>query len=157
MAKIIAVEENIITIGTDDGAIKEVRPMDLNFSPKIGDKVEIFETETKTVVTKAEEKEINQSAAPAGGININMNNQQTVTAPQTVALANGTIAVNKVIYCVLAFFLGWCGAHKFYSHRIGAGICYIIFCWTFIPALIAFIEFIVALCKKSDPNGLILV
>lgn len=155
MSKIIAVDENVITIGTDDGTIKEVRPCDVNFVPQVGDKVEIFETETKTVVTKVEDK-TSVNNMPAGGININMNNQQTVNAPNTV-VANGTIAVNKVVYCILAFFLGWCGAHKFYSHRIGAGICYLIFCWTIIPGFIAFIEFIVALCKKSDANGMILV
>lgn len=116
MAKIIAIDEERITIGTDDGGIKEIRPTDINFSAKIGDKVDIFETETRTVVTKAEEEKPQQNySMPAGGININMNNNQNVTAPQTVALANGTKAVNKVVYCLLAFFLGGIGVHKFYA------------------------------------------
>ena len=65
--------------------------------------------------------------------------------------------VNKTVYLLLAFFLGGLGAHKFYAGKIGAGICYLLFCWTYVPAFIAFIEFIVAACQKSDANGNILV
>ena len=59
--------------------------------------------------------------------------------------------------CLLAFFLGGIGIHKFYVGKIGAGILFILFCWTFIPSFIAFIELIVGLCKKADANGNILV
>ena len=41
---------------------------------------------------------------------------------------------------VLALLLGGIGAHKFYLDRTGQGILYLIFCWTFVPAIIAFIE-----------------
>lgn len=155
MSKILDITDTVITIGTDDGGIKEVRSSDVNFVPHIGDKVEIFETESRTIVSKVEEKRENMSM-PAGGININMNNAQTMQTPQYM-LANGTVAVNKVIYCLLCFFLGGIGAHKFYAKRAGTGLLYLLFCWTFIPAIIAFVEFIAALCKKADPNGLILV
>lgn len=155
MAKIISIQNEVASIGTDEGSIKEVRMMDLNFSPSVGDEVEIFETENKTLVTK-KEKPVEQMAMPAGGININMTNTQTQTAPATV-IANGTKAVNKLVYCLLAFFFGGVGAHKFYAGKTGTGILFIIFCWTFIPAFIAFIDLIVGLCKKSDANGMILV
>ena len=155
MAKILDITDTVISIGTDDGGIKEIRTSDINFVPHIGDKVEIFETETRTIVSKVDEKKAD-NAMPAGGKNINMNNTQTMQTPQ-VMLANGTVAVNKLVYCLLCFFLGGIGAHKFYAHKTGSGILYLLFCWTFIPALIAFIEFIVALCKKPDANGLILV
>ncbi len=61
--------------------------------------------------------------------------------------------VNKVAYVLLAFFLGGIGAHKFYSGKIGTGIVYLIFSWTFIPSIIAFVEFIIALTKTSDEYG----
>ena len=72
-------------------------------------------------------------------------------------IANNTKAVNKVVYCLLAFFLGGIGIHKFYAGKIGTGILFILFCWTFIPGIIAFIDFIIGICKKSDANGNILV
>lgn len=155
MPKILDITDTVITIGTDDGGIKEVRSSDVNFVPHIGDKVEIFETESRTIISKVEEKNETMSM-PAGGININMSNNQTMQ-PAQYMLANGTVAVNKLIYCLLCFFLGGIGAHKFYAKRAGTGLLYLLFCWTFIPAIIAFVEFIAALCKKADANGLILV
>lgn len=153
MAKIISIDGDVVSIGTDDGGIKEVRSIDLNFSPTVGDEVEVFETETKTIVSKKEVKK--DIDADNGRININVSNTQTTGQP--VYVANGTKAVNKVVYCLLALFLGGLGVHKFYAGKIGMGILYIVFCWTCIPSFIAFIEFIIALCKKSDSNGMILV
>lgn len=42
MNKIIAIQGDIIKIGTDNGGIKEVRRADIGFEPQIGDKVDIF-------------------------------------------------------------------------------------------------------------------
>lgn len=89
------------------------------------------------------------------GININLSNNQNGYQPMYVA--NNTKAVNKVVYCLLAFFFGGIGVHKFYAGKIGSGILYFLFCWTFVPAVVAFIELVVALCKKADVNGNILV
>jgi len=41
---------------------------------------------------------------------------------------------------LLALFLGGVGGHKFYMGETGLGIVYLLFCWTYIPAIIAFIE-----------------
>lgn len=155
MAKILSIQNDIITIGTDDGSLKEVRAVDLNFVPHINDEVEIFETETKTIVSKAEKQNSGQPFSP-NGININLQNNQGYPN-QTVMVANGTVAVNKVIYCLLAVFFGGVGVHKFYSKKVGTGLCFLLFCWTGIPTIISVIEAIIALCKKSDPNGMILV
>lgn len=65
--------------------------------------------------------------------------------------------VNKVLYCILAFLFGGIGAHKIYAGRIGAGLVYFLFCWSGVPALIAFVEFIICLTKESDANGNIVV
>ena len=84
-----------------------------------------------------------------------MNNSNTNTTP--VMSTNNTVVVNKVIYCVLCFFLGGIGIHKFYAGKTGTGILYLVFCWTGIPAIIAFIEFIIALCKHADNKGNIMI
>lgn len=47
---------------------------------------------------------------------------------------------DKVVAALVAFFLGWIGIHKFYLGQTGAGILYLLFCWTGIPAIIAFFE-----------------
>jgi TM2 domain-containing membrane protein YozV len=49
---------------------------------------------------------------------------------------------NKGIATLFCFFLGAFGAHKFYLGQIGQGICYFLLSWTFVPALIAFVEFV---------------
>ncbi len=48
---------------------------------------------------------------------------------------------SKSTAIVLCFFLGTFGLHKFYLGQIVAGVFYLLFCWTGIPSLIAFIEF----------------
>ncbi len=67
------------------------------------------------------------------------------------------IKVNKVIYGLLAIFLGGIGVHKFYSGKTGMGILYLVFCWTGIPAIIGIIEGCMALGKTADSDGSILV
>ncbi|WP_180073870.1 MULTISPECIES: TM2 domain-containing protein [unclassified Acinetobacter] len=56
----------------------------------------------------------------------------------------------RIVAALLAFFLGGFGIHKFYLGRIGWGIVYLLFCWTFIPSIVAFIEFIVYLCTSDE-------
>lgn len=57
---------------------------------------------------------------------------------------------NRIVAVLLAFFLGGFGFHKFYLGKIFQGLLYLIFCWTFIPAIIAFFEAIIYLCMSDD-------
>ena len=47
---------------------------------------------------------------------------------------------DKTTAFLLAWFLGGIGVHKFYLGQNGMGIIYVLFCWTFIPAFLAFFE-----------------
>ena len=48
--------------------------------------------------------------------------------------------LNPTTALLLALFLGGFGAHWFYAGRPGLAICYLLFCWTLIPPLIALAE-----------------
>lgn len=124
MAKIIKTDNNITTIGMDNGSIKEVRTASLSFRPKINDSVEVYESADQIIISK---------------------------------VAEAKHCVNKISYALFAFFLGGFGAHKFYAGKTAQGFLYLIFFWTFIPGIIAFIEFILALAKEADSNGNICV
>jgi len=50
---------------------------------------------------------------------------------------------SRVTAGLLALFLGGFGAHHFYLGHTGRGILYLLFAWTLIPAVIAFIEALV--------------
>lgn len=65
--------------------------------------------------------------------------------------------VNKVIYIVLAVFLGSFGVHKFYARKTGMGLLFLVFCWTGIPQILAIISAIIVLFKPSDEQGNVLV
>ena len=153
MPKVISISQETVTLGLESGSLREVRMVDLNFQPQVGDEVELYETENRIVVIK---KEPTRQQIPEGGIHINVSNENQAAGVIATQVITGKV-VNKVVYCILALFLGGIGVHKFYAGRIGAGICYLLFCWTCIPAFIALIEFIVALCKKSDSYGNIVV
>ena len=58
---------------------------------------------------------------------------------------------DRVTAALLALFLGGLGAHHFYLGNTALGVIYLLFCWTFIPAIVSCIEGIVFLCM-SDSN-----
>ena len=64
--------------------------------------------------------------------------------------AMATSSKNKVTAGVFALLLGGVGVHKFYLGQVGAGVLYVLFCWTFIPSLIALVEGIQLLTMPDD-------
>ena len=57
---------------------------------------------------------------------------------------------SKTTFLVLAFFLGGIGLHRMYLGQVSTGLLYLIFCWTYIPAIIALFEFIINLCTSDE-------
>lgn len=77
--------------------------------------------------------------------------QQTVYVQQPVNPERANWPVkSKIVAGILALLLGGIGVHKFYLGQTGKGVLYILFCWTCIPALIAFIEGIMILCSNDE-------
>ncbi|HOJ94490.1 MAG TPA: zinc-ribbon domain and TM2 domain-containing protein [Fervidobacterium nodosum] len=56
---------------------------------------------------------------------------------------------SPIIAALLALFLGGVGAHRFYLGQWW-GIIYIVFCWTYIPMIIAAIEGIYWLFHQKE-------
>lgn len=56
---------------------------------------------------------------------------------------------SRVTAGILALLLGGLGIHKFYLDKVGLGLVYLLFCWTFIPAIIAGVEGIIYLVQDD--------
>lgn len=57
---------------------------------------------------------------------------------------------SKLAAALFALFLGGIGIHKFYLGQVGWGIVYLLFCWTFIPAVVAFVEAILLFVMSDE-------
>lgn len=58
--------------------------------------------------------------------------------------------VSKAALLLLTFFLGGLGAHKFYLGKNWQGAFCLIFFWTYIPALIALVEFFIYVFTSAE-------
>jgi TM2 domain-containing membrane protein YozV len=57
---------------------------------------------------------------------------------------------SKLAAVLFSFFLGSFGFHKFYLGRIGTGVLYLLFCWTFIPSVLGIIDAILLLIMSDE-------
>ncbi|MFO0635186.1 MAG: NINE protein [Nannocystaceae bacterium] len=57
---------------------------------------------------------------------------------------------DKSTAAILALFMGGLGVHKFYLGRIGAGLVYLVFSLTFIPAILGLIDFFILALMDPD-------
>ncbi|MFB6200538.1 MAG: TM2 domain-containing protein [Halorhabdus sp.] len=57
---------------------------------------------------------------------------------------------DQVTAGILALLLGGLGAHKFYQGNTKLGLVYLCLFWTFIPAILAFVEGILILVADED-------
>lgn len=70
--------------------------------------------------------------------------------PQTYNLVVNTSGKSKTTAGILAILLGGLGVHKFYLGQTGKGILYLLFCWTYIPAILGVIEGITYLTSSDE-------
>lgn len=160
MAKVLKANISKTKIGMDDGTIFEIDTSLLNFIPSEGDIVEVFKSDDEVIVNKINNKsddvEFFKKSEPITINNINNidNNNNNYNSMNNGAFEYGR-RVNKVVYIVLALFLGAFGGHKFYSGQIGKGIMYLLFSWTMIPFILAILSAIKALFTPADQYGYI--
>lgn len=130
MAKIIEVRGTRVTVGFGDGSMKELPLSVFDFSPAIGQEVEVYASDDKILVI------------PKEGQNNGL-----------IWETRDGIWINRILYALLAIFLGGIGVHKFVARKYFMGVVYLLFCWTGIPALVGFIEGIMAFGGKTDSFG----
>lgn len=157
MPKIIGINGEDVLIGLDGGAYVETKKSDMEFAPALGELVEVFQNENGVTVTKKEWEshtyaDYVQGSSERAESTVERNYQAETPGQNLVKERK---KVNKVVYCLLTIFLGGLGVHKFYAGKIVLGVVYLLFCWTYIPMLISFVEFIIGLCQKADENGMI--
>ena len=74
------------------------------------------------------------------------------------AVASGEAKlVSKTTYVCLAVLLGWIGAHEFYAGRTARGILDVIFCWTFVPWIVAIVQAIRVAREETVEPGRVLI
>lgn len=75
--------------------------------------------------------------------------ESALSCPHCGARQRVTPGKNKTVAGLLAIFLGGLGIHRFYLGQWW-GLFYLLFCWTLIPSIVAFIEGIVFLVSSDQ-------
>lgn len=70
--------------------------------------------------------------------------------PRCGAKQYPTNKLSKSMALLMCFFFGAFGGHRFYLGRPVSGVLYLLFFWTLIPPLIAFVEFFILLCSSEE-------
>lgn len=146
--KVIRIDASNAIVGCDNGTTKTYPLSAFNYTPMVGDEVQVYGDGANAIIAKASQNN-QQGNNGAGSQNVYVNVAQPATA--------GGHKVNKVAYCIICLLLGGIGIHSFYAGKIGQGVCMLLFCWTWIPAIIALVQLIKALCTPADANGMIYV
>ncbi len=138
MAKILAVTPDYVSIGMDNGELRDAPIQVFNFVPQVGDEVEVFESGQKIIISKIEKA--NQQLYPQQPFYQNPYPQQPAQQMPNIIINNANNNVNsnqnyngmymgrpknKWVAIILCIFLGFVGAHKFYEGKTGMGILYL--------------------------------
>ena len=80
---------------------------------------------------------------------------KNMTDSQRMIFQSEMIKVRKDrnVALLITLFFGGVGAHHFYLSKIGFGVLYLVFCWTFIPVIIAFFELFFIIKRVDGYNS----
>ena len=131
MAEIVAIDGATVRVGGEDGAISSLPIAALRYSnPQVGDQVRVYRDASETVVTKV------GVLAQSSGFSADEDRRR----------------VNKVLYVLMALFLGGLGVHRFLRGQVGLGILMIFVGWLTL-GIWPLIDFIISLVKLSAYPG----
>lgn len=135
-AKVIKSDDVNVTLGYDDGTFEEIPRAELKIGTfvKDGTILDVYKNGEAKIYT------IHSSSFGEIG-------------DKVTSEVQGKHRVSKIAYILCALFLGGLGVHKFLAGKWVLGIIYIVFCWTFIPAIVALVEAIIAATKTADVYG----
>lgn len=130
--------------------------MSANVCPQCGAPIDPGATECRFCGEKVATQQVNQQMN-AQPVYVQQPQPVYVQPQQPVYVQQPQTAINpawpvksKVAAGILALFFGGLGVHKFYLGKVGMGILYLCFCWTYIPAIVGFIEGIIYLCSNDE-------
>ena len=113
----------------------------------------IFIAPMKTIKTKKSNKKAKASKKNVKKPNKKVTKEEIKKEIKKVVTTYRGKKVNKAAYAVLTILFGCIGVNKFYAKEIKSGILRLLFCWTFIPAILSIAEFITVLTEKTDKKG----
>lgn len=135
----VAIQETQVTASTiqEPSAGSQALSADLSgFRSTGGAYIADIQSEANQVASKKPCRACHQMIHPEAEICPHCGVRQTL--PPAPAPKVGT--KSRTTAGILGILLGGLGIHKFYLGQGGVGLLYLVFCWTYIPAIIGFIE-----------------
>jgi TM2 domain-containing membrane protein YozV len=130
MMKVLNItDDRMVQVGTPGGELLDISEGKFNFTPRVGDRVNVYGSGDNVIVEKAE-------------------------APPVAAAAPRTGAKSKMVAGLLGIFLGGIGIHSFYLGKTTIGVIQIVvsFVTCGLGSLWGFVEGILILCSKPGSS-----
>jgi hypothetical protein len=157
--KILRIYDDAIDVGSSDGNLINISRDDLTFDPKLGQKVEIFQNDSRFMISVAKKKKKKHknlsSTSEVKTENSAQDSEVIVSEKPILSTYNQSERIrsskSKMTAGLLGIFFGGFGIHSFYTGRVGRGFVQLFVTMvTFgIGSIWGFIEGIVILCSHK--------